>query len=130
MTSSYLNVMHDVMSLIYTMTSPYLNEMYDVTSVNVFPRKLMEFPRKEKVNSVPYPLLLCLCLYFSTNQSVIMLYSFLFFFFALPMVVCTVTFYRTDNQTKRLKSGCQRKPGKMLKMSTKGGLQNKFILTS
>ena len=31
--------------------------MYDVTGVNVFPRKLMEFPRKEKVNSVPYPLL-------------------------------------------------------------------------
>ena len=39
------------------MTSSYLNDMYDVTSVNVFPRKLMEFPRKEKVNSVPYPLL-------------------------------------------------------------------------
>ena len=31
--------------------------MYDVTGVNVFPRKLMKFPRKEKVNSVPYPLL-------------------------------------------------------------------------
>ena len=29
-----------------------------------------------------------------------------------------------------LKSGCQRKPGKMLKMSTEGGQQNKFILTS
>ena len=28
------------------------------------------------------------------------------------------------------KSGCQRKPGKMLKMSTEGGRQNKFILTS
>ena len=28
------------------------------------------------------------------------------------------------------KSGCQRKPGKMLKMSTEGGQQNKFILTS
>ena len=39
------------------MTSSYLNDMYDVTDVNVFPRKLMEFPRKEKVNSVPYPLL-------------------------------------------------------------------------
>ena len=39
------------------MTSSYLNDMYDVTGVNVFPRKLMEFPRKEKVNSVPYPLL-------------------------------------------------------------------------
>ena len=32
--------------------------MYDVTGVNVFPRKLMAFPRKEKFNSVPYPLLL------------------------------------------------------------------------
>ena len=29
-----------------------------------------------------------------------------------------------------LKSGFQRKPGKMLKMSTEGGQQNKFILTS
>ena len=29
-----------------------------------------------------------------------------------------------------IKSGCQRKPGKMLKMSTEGGQQNKFILTS
>ena len=29
-----------------------------------------------------------------------------------------------------LKSGCQRKPGKMLKMSTERGQQNKFILTS
>ena len=28
------------------------------------------------------------------------------------------------------KSGCQRKPGKMLKLSTEGGQQNKFILTS
>ena len=28
------------------------------------------------------------------------------------------------------KSGCQRKPGKMLKTSTDGGQQNKFILTS
>ena len=26
------------------MTSSYLNDMYDVTGVNVFPRKLMEFP--------------------------------------------------------------------------------------
>ena len=33
--------------------------MYDVTGVNVFPRKLMKFPRKEKVNSVPYPTLYC-----------------------------------------------------------------------
>jgi len=31
--------------------------MYDVIGVYVFPRKLMKFPRKEKVNSVPYPLL-------------------------------------------------------------------------
>ena len=31
---------------------------------------------------------------------------------------------------KQFKSGCQRKPGKMLKMSTEGGQQNKFILTS
>ena len=29
-----------------------------------------------------------------------------------------------------LKSGCQRKPGKMLKTSTEGGQHNKFILTS
>ena len=29
-----------------------------------------------------------------------------------------------------IKSGCQRKPDKMLKMSTEGGQQNKFILTS
>ena len=28
-----------------------------------------------------------------------------------------------------IKSGCQRKPGKMLNMSTEGGQQNKFILT-
>ena len=39
------------------MTSYYVNDVYDVTGVNVFPRKLMKFPRKEKVNSVPYPLL-------------------------------------------------------------------------
>ena len=39
------------------MTSSHLNEMVDVTSVNVFPRKLMKFPHKGKVNSVPYPLL-------------------------------------------------------------------------
>ena len=32
--------------------------------------------------------------------------------------------------TCAFKSGCQRKPGKMLKMSTEGGQQNKFILTS
>ena len=29
-----------------------------------------------------------------------------------------------------VKSGCQRKPGKKLKMSTEGGQQNKFILAS
>ena len=28
------------------------------------------------------------------------------------------------------KSGYQRKPGEMLKMSTEGGQQNKFIVTS
>ena len=28
------------------------------------------------------------------------------------------------------KSGCQKKPGKMLQKSTEGGQQNKFILTS
>ena len=39
------------------MTSSYLYDMHDVIGVNVFPRKLMEFPRKEKVNSVPYLLL-------------------------------------------------------------------------
>ena len=39
------------------MTSSHLNEMVDVTSVNVFPRKLMKFPHKEKVNSVPSPFL-------------------------------------------------------------------------
>ena len=37
----------------------------------------------------------------------------------------------TLNNLKRLllKSGCQRKPGKMFKMSTEGGQQNKLILT-
>ena len=36
-----------------------------------------------------------------------------------------------DSSTfQAFKSGCQRKPGKMLKMSTEGGQQNKFILTS
>ena len=44
-------------ALIETMTSSYLNETYDVTGFNVFHRKLMKFPRKEKVNFVPYPLL-------------------------------------------------------------------------
>ena len=34
--------------------------MYDVTGVNVFPRKLMKFPSKKKVNSVPSPLLLAI----------------------------------------------------------------------
>ena len=29
------------------MTSSYLNGMHDVISVNVFPRKLMKFPRKK-----------------------------------------------------------------------------------
>ena len=30
-----------------TMTSSYLNEMQDVICVNLFPRKLMKFPRKK-----------------------------------------------------------------------------------
>ena len=34
------------------------------------------------------------------------------------------------SQVFSFKSGCQRKPGKILKMSTEGGQQNKFILTS
>ena len=38
--------------------------------------------------------------------------------------------FRLKNLAKRIKSGCQKKPGKMLKMSTEGGQQNKFILTS
>ena len=46
-------------ALIQAMTSSYLNKMFDVTGVNVFPRKLMKFPHKEKVNSVPYPTLYC-----------------------------------------------------------------------
>ena len=48
MTSSYVNEMHDVMviNLNYDIILSY--DMYDVTGVNVFPRKLMEFPRKEK----------------------------------------------------------------------------------
>ena len=32
--------------------------------------------------------------------------------------------------TSKFKSGWQRKPGKVLKMSTEGGQQNKFILAS
>ena len=32
--------------------------------------------------------------------------------------------------SRHFKSGCQRKPRKMLKMSTKGGQRNKFIITS
>ena len=34
-------------AVIETMTSSYLNEMHDVICVNVFPRKLMKFPRKK-----------------------------------------------------------------------------------
>ena len=30
-----------------------------IVGINVFPRKLMKFPRMEKVNSVPAPLLIC-----------------------------------------------------------------------
>ena len=37
---------------------------------------------------------------------------------------------REINEKLTVKSGCQRKPGKMLNMSTEGGQQNKFILTS
>ena len=47
MTSSYLNLMHDVLVINLNYDSSYLNDMYDVTGVNVFPRKVMEFPRKE-----------------------------------------------------------------------------------
>lgn len=39
------------------MTSSYLNRMRDAIGVNVFSPKLMKFPRMEKVNSVPAPLL-------------------------------------------------------------------------
>ena len=35
-----------------------------------------------------------------------------------------------EEEENVFKSGCQRKPGKMLKMSTEGGRQNQFILTS
>ena len=38
--------------------------------------------------------------------------------------------WRSNWKKNMFKSGCQRKPGKMLKMSTEGGQQNKFILTS
>ena len=38
--------------------------------------------------------------------------------------------FAVDPSLPRFKSGCQRKPGKMLKMSTEGGQQNKFILTT
>lgn len=39
------------------MTSSYLNGMRDAIGVNVFSPELMKFPRMEKVNSVPAPLL-------------------------------------------------------------------------
>lgn len=39
------------------MTSSYLNRMRDAIGVNVFSPELMKFPRMEKVNSVPAPLL-------------------------------------------------------------------------
>ena len=42
----------------------------------------------------------------------------------------TRTLAVADYSNKRIQSGCQRKPGKMLKMSTEEGQQNKFILTS
>ena len=40
------------------------------------------------------------------------------------------TVLKICRQSQTVKSGCQRKPGKMLKMLTEGGRQNKFILTS
>ena len=40
-----------------------------------------------------------------------------------------LSYFDTGNH-RVFKSSCQRKPGKMLKMSTEGGQQNKFILTS
>ena len=55
--------------------------MYDVTGVNVFPRKLMEFPRKEKVNSVSYLLLIFVQLWLKSiscymiDQLCVFLYS-------------------------------------------------------
>ena len=39
------------------MTSSYLSDMHDVIDVNAFLRKSMRLLRKEKVNSVPNPLL-------------------------------------------------------------------------
>ena len=57
--------------------------MYDVTGVNVFPRKFMEFPRKEKVNSVPYPLLVQIFFFISIIYcSTFSFLAFLFFFFS------------------------------------------------
>ena len=49
MTSSYLNGMHDIIgiNLNYDIIL-FLNEMHDVICVNVFPRKLMKFPRKKE----------------------------------------------------------------------------------
>ena len=52
--------------------------------------------------------------------------------FVVGVVLLTLTFSKTQKAEKRQtnkKSGCQRKQGKMLKMSTEGGEQNKFILT-
>ena len=47
---------------------------------------------------------------------------------------CTLLMYFSETRLLvnfiSFKSGCQRKPGKMLKMSTEGSQQNKFILTS
>ena len=49
---------------------------------------------------------------------------------SVQMVKATGFFLEAREKTQGIKSGCQRKPGKMLKMSTEGGQQNKFILTS
>ena len=46
------------------------------------------------------------------------------------MFFCTGVGRKNVLLAEDVKSGCQRKPGEMLKMSTEGGQQNKFILTS
>ena len=49
---------------------------------------------------------------------------------AHPISVRRTPIPKSRRNVQHIKSGCQRKPGKMLKMSTEGGQQNKFILTS
>ena len=46
--------------------------MHDVICVNLFPRKLMKFPRKEKESPVPYPLL---CAYLTADFTVMVNYE-------------------------------------------------------